>query len=85
MKLTLQLKKWGNSIGLRIPAQILDSLEMSENVEVTLEIEGDRLIVKKNNALPSLDEILDSIPEDFTYPNDINEFVDSKPIGEELI
>ena len=85
MKLTLQLKKWGNSVGLRIPTQVLDSLEMSENVEVTLEVKGDRIIVKKSNSLPDLDEILDSIPEDFTYPEDVNEFIDSKPLGEELI
>ena len=42
-------------------------------------------IIEKNNHLPNLDEILDSIPDDFDYPEDISEFVDSQVVGEELL
>lgn len=85
MKIGVALRKWGNSVGLRIPAQILESLDLEENSQVTLEVRENRLIIEKNNHLPNLDEILDSIPDDFDYPEDISEFVDSQVVGEELL
>lgn len=43
------------------------------------------LILQKDNPLSDLDEILDSIPDDFNYPEDISDFVDGKAVGEELL
>jgi hypothetical protein len=45
----------------------------------------DCLIIKKENPKPNLDEILDSIPNDFEYPEDIADFVNSESFGNELI
>jgi antitoxin MazE len=50
-----------------------------------LEVRENRSIVEKDNPLPDLDEILDSIPDDFNYPEDISDFVDGKAVGEELL
>lgn len=33
----------------------------------------------------TLDDILDSIPDDFEYPTDVQDFVNSAPIGQELL
>ena len=85
MKIGVALRKWGNSVGLRIPAQILESLDLEENSQVTLEVRENRLIIEKDKPLPNLDEILASIPDDFDYPEDISEFVDSQAVGEELV
>jgi antitoxin MazE len=85
MKIQVELKKWGNSLGLRIPYQIAEHLEMTENSRLSLAIEGDCLIIKKENPKPNLDEILDSIPDDFEYPEDIADFVNSESFGNELI
>lgn len=85
MKIVVDLRKWGNSIGLRIPAQVAEILNMKENSPVSLNIDGDRLIVEKAVSLPSLDEILDSIPQNFSYPEDITEFVDTESVGEEQL
>lgn len=85
MKIQVELKKWGNSLGLRIPYQIVDSLNIAENSKVNLIIEGERLIVEKENPQPNLDSILDSIPDDFDYPDDIAEFINSESVGRELI
>jgi len=41
--------------------------------------------MEKETEKPNLDAILDSIPEDFQYPNDIVEFIDSEPVGNELL
>jgi antitoxin MazE len=85
MKIQVKLRKWGNSLGLRIPCQIAENLEVTENSKVSLVVEGDCLIVKKENFKPNLDEILDSIPDNFEYPEDIAGFVNSEPVGNELI
>jgi antitoxin MazE len=85
MKIVVDLRKWVNSIGLRIPAQVAEILNVRENSPVSLNIDGDRLIVEKAVSLPSLDEILDSIPQNFSYPEDITEFVDTELVGEEQL
>ncbi len=85
MKIGVELRKWGNSIGLRIPVQIMDNLNLVENTKVNLTVEGNRLIIEKDNPLPSLDEIIDSIPENFDYPEDIADFVAGASLGDELI
>lgn len=85
LKIGIELKKWGNSIGLRIPAGIVNALNLAENTQVDLTIEGERLIIEKQNSLPTLAEILDSIPEDFQYPEDISEFVEGQTVGEEML
>jgi antitoxin MazE len=71
MKIQVELRKWGNSLGLKIPYQIADNLKITKNSQVSLVIQGDCLIVKKENLLPNLDEILDSIPDNFEYLKDI--------------
>ena len=45
---------------------------------------GDQLIISKKHPVPSLDEMLASIPE-FEYPEDVADFVDREPLGNELL
>lgn len=81
----IELKKWGNSIGLRIPIKIAQSFGIDENSIVELTLAKDALVItKKKNAL-TLDEILASIPNDFQYPLDVQDFVESEPLGIEMI
>ena len=81
----VELRKWGNSIGLRIPSKVATSWGVDENSVVELTEEGDKLIISKKQTVPTLDEILDSIPEEFEYPEDVAEFVGSEPLGDELL
>ena len=81
----VELKKWGNSIGLRIPSKVAQSWGVDESSIVELTEEGDKLIISKKQAVPTLDEMLDSIPEGFEYPDDVADFVGSEPVGDELL
>ena len=85
MKIEGQVKKWGNSLGLVIPSSIATSLKLEANSSVLLSVEGDRLIVEEKEELPTLDEILDSIPEGYKHPDDLSDFLNSKPVGRELL
>ncbi len=80
----IELKKWGNSLGLRIPAKIAQSIGLDENSTVELIQSGESLIIKKKEVI-DLDELLASIPDDFEYPEDVRDFVESERKGEELI
>ena len=45
--MTTTIKKWGNSQGVRIPKILLDSINWSENEEVSINIEEDKLVIEK--------------------------------------
>lgn len=81
----IQLKKWGNSLGLRIPHRLAESFGWDENSTVELlEIDG-ALVIRKKAIATSLAELLASIPDDFCYPTDVDDFVQSEPQGQEWL
>jgi len=53
------VKKWGNSLGLRIPLQLAKQLNLHQGSAVTLEIDDGRLIIQPPKY--SLDNMLDEI------------------------
>ena len=81
----IQLKKWGNSLGLRIPHQLVTSLGLNENSILEILELDNTIVIKKKSSPPSLDSLLASIPDDFAYPGDVADFVDGDPTGQELI
>jgi len=81
----IQLRKWGNSIGFRIPHKVAESFGLHENSVIELTEAEDVLIIRKKPVVPSLDEILESLPEDFKYPSDIADFVEGSATGREQL
>jgi antitoxin MazE len=68
----MQVSKWGNSLAIRIPASIVNALELKEGEEIELHLVGERSfeIVKK----PSVQALLDRLhhlrgrlPADFHF------------------
>ena len=47
----IQLKKWGNSLGLRIPHQLTKNFGWTENATLEIEETEDALIIRKKNKL----------------------------------
>ena len=74
----IELRKWGNSIGFRIPRKIAESFGIDEHSIIELTESENALII-------TLEELLASIPNDFQYPDDVQDFVESKPLGQEII
>ncbi|MDR9405531.1 MAG: AbrB/MazE/SpoVT family DNA-binding domain-containing protein [Halothece sp. Uz-M2-17] len=81
----IQLRKWGNSLGLRVPQKIAQNYGLDENSLVELTEMPEGIMIQKRNRVSSLDELLSSIPDDFEYPEDTREFNESGSVGEELI
>lgn len=81
----LELKKWGNSLGLRIPHKLAQSLGLDENSVVEVVEVEDGLMIKKRKIPATLQDLLVSIPPDFAYPDDVEDFVKSEPVGQEIL
>ncbi|MDJ0580266.1 AbrB/MazE/SpoVT family DNA-binding domain-containing protein [Crocosphaera sp.] len=81
----IELKKWGNSLGLRIPYKVAESFGVEENSVIELTESDNALIITKKRKVSNLDELLASIPPNFAYPDDVLDFVESETEGRELI
>jgi len=53
MKQTVQLKKWGNSLGIRIPKNILEALNLDVDsfLEITADKENKSILLKVDDGL----------------------------------
>lgn len=53
------IQKWGNSLGLRIPSQMVKRLNLHQGSAINIEIENDRIIIQlpKYNLQAMLEEI----------------------------
>ena len=73
------IKKWGNSLGIRIPTHIARGLSLKDGSFVDINNKGEEIIIKpitKN----SLSEMLSKINEQNIH----NEIDTGKPVGKEI-
>jgi antitoxin MazE len=68
----MQISKWGNSLAIRIPASIVNALELREGEEIELHLAGERSfeIVKKPTTrvlLERLHQLRGRLPDDFHF------------------
>jgi antitoxin MazE len=74
----ITLKKWGNSVGLRLPKVVLAQLGVAPNEPVDLTITAGTLVITK--PATSLNELVDRIT-----PTNQHSIVDwGKPVGREV-
>jgi antitoxin MazE len=65
------IKKWGNSLALRIPKMICLESGIQDGSEVDIAFDGTRIIVKPAMKEYSLTDLIDQINEDNIH-NEIN-------------
>jgi antitoxin MazE len=73
------IKKWGNSLGIRIPNTIIKELSLENGSHVEIFEEADRIIIKPKSS-DSLKIILDQITSDNVH----KEIDFAKPMGKEI-
>ena len=54
----VQISKWGNSLGVRVPKDVAAKLGLTEGSRVDVSIEGDRLVISTKRPVYTLDELL---------------------------
>ena len=75
--------KWGNSQGVRLPKTLLESVALSEDDEVELVAEGDRIVIKKANR-PTRHRTIQERFEGFTGIYESPEIDWGEPAGREI-
>ena len=81
MKTTLS--KWGNSVAVRIPSKILDSLSLGVESDVSVSVQGNKIIlspVEKKMKLISLKKLL----KGFDKKHNMSDDIWGKPMGKEV-
>ena len=75
------IKKWGNSLAIRIPSSVVQDLALSENSSVQITSNGVVATIQpKKHKKVSLDELVAAIT-----PDNIHKEVDwGKPVGKEV-
>ena len=76
------MRKWGNSIGVRIPAVILTELNLSAEKKVDVRAEAGRIIIEPIiDSQETLEQLLGQIT-----PNNLHSEIDfGQPVGKELL
>jgi antitoxin MazE len=76
----VQVKKWGNSASVRIPASVMAAAALSIDQSVDVREEGGRIIVEPIRApVYDLDQLLSQM-EPETFPEDVDF---GPPVGQE--
>lgn len=56
--MTIKLKKWGNSLGVRIPHNIVKDMDLAPEQEYEVIQQEDQIILRPIATKPTLDELL---------------------------
>ncbi|MDE2636432.1 MAG: AbrB/MazE/SpoVT family DNA-binding domain-containing protein [Chloroflexota bacterium] len=60
------IKKWGNSLAIRIPQELADEIGLEVGSEVELRmVNGELLIKRRRRKRYDRDELLASVPDDY--------------------
>ena len=80
------IAKWGNSLAIRLPKQVVEALRLKEQEAITLKVEEASLImVPKSCAARRKRFTLASMVSAMTPENCHEVFSDDAPVGQELI
>ena len=60
--MTTNIQKWGNSQGIRLPKFLLDSLNWSEDEEITITAKNNSIIIEqaKPKKRPTIDQLFEN-------------------------
>ena len=82
---TTNLRRVGGSIMMAVPRALLDQLNLRAGSQVEIEIDHGRLIVEPAKPRYSLEELLAQCDTTESMSADEREWLDSGPVGRELL
>lgn len=86
MPSTTNLRKVGGSVMLTIPPTILDMMDLQAGSEILLEIEGDKLVVRKTNPKRyALEALLAECDFEAPASEEDQLWLSSRSVGREIL
>ena len=80
--MTVNIQRWGNSQGIRIPKHMLDDLSWSDNETVDITVENGKIVIERTS--PSQKKNIVELFEGFNGKYDAEEFDWGEPSGREV-
>ena len=78
--MTTTIQKWGNSQGIRIPKFLLEAVQWSDDEELVLSADKNKIIIEKATPRKNIKELFADFEGEYT-PVDMDW---GKPIGGEI-
>lgn len=71
----MQISKWGNSLAVRLPAAVVEALELKEGDEIEIHVAGTRHFgiarkARREELLKRLRAFRGRLPDDFKFDRD---------------
>ena len=76
----VNLSKWGNSSGIRLPKEILNQEGFEVGDIINIEVVDKQLVLKQANKKPSIHDLF----KDYKGGSFTSELADVEPVGNEL-
>ncbi len=74
-----KVSRWGNSLGVRIPKQLAEAVQLKEGDEIEIYQEDNRLILAPHKKQYTLEQLLDGMNEEHLH----SEVDWGEPVGQE--
>ncbi len=78
---TVAVRKWGNSLGIRLPQTVLKKLDIQLSDELTIEVESGALVLRKRFKHKSFEERV----AEYDGKIDIVDYDWGEPEGREML
>ncbi len=72
--MTIKLKKWGNSLGVRIPHTMVKEMELAPEQEYELIQKENEIILRPVSKQPTLDELLAGMSREKRHNIELNDY-----------
>jgi antitoxin MazE len=71
----MKLARWGNSLAIRIPAEVVEKLKLEPGEEIEVKVTGDNQFEvsrdrRRQEALEKLRRLRITVPEDYVFDRD---------------
>ena len=73
-----QIKKWGNSLGIRVPRKLASKLNLKDGSNVNVKVTDNQLVISSD--ISELDMLVDKITKQNCHP----EIFGGTPVGKEI-
>lgn len=65
------IKKWGNSLAIRLPKIALSKAGLTENDELNVSVDNDKIVLEAKPKVKSLEELFEGYDSSQPYPYEI--------------
>lgn len=59
--------RWGNSLGIRIPKQIVEQSQLAEGDEIEIVTEGNKIVITSRKPKYTLEQLLEGMSEEHLH------------------